>query len=501
MMRVYGDSESIINQREFLTKYVKSQNNWELIDTYIDDGFTGTNFNRPDFIRMKKDVETGRINLIITKDLSRLGRDYIETGYYLEKYFPKKRVRYIAVNDGIDTFEKNNGNNDMGAFKSVVNDMYAKDISKKVRTAKKTKAEKGEFIGAFAPYGYKKHPKDITRLIIDEEVADVVRYIFSEYNKGNGLAYIARRLNERKIECPSIYKQRTCKFHCKTLTGLWGHETIKSILTNRVYIGELIQRKGEMVSYKVKKYISLPESEHTIKKNAHEPIISEEEFNLAQDMLKLKTHKSHSKQTKEHLLSGLLYCPRCGNKYRYQKQTGLKDDMVAICSMYNRYGKEYCTRVAIRESVLDKAVKDDLKTMAKEKINCQKIISLDEVNNMRKDKARLSKLKFDFETRIAQIDKITRASYEDKVNGILTLDEYMSMAENYRKEKEELVSKVKELEENLSTYKETKEDELTRIIKNITNFDNIDKETIVSLINRIEIIDSESIKIYYKFSE
>lgn len=501
MMKVYGDSESIINQREFLTKYVKSQNNWELIDTYIDDGFTGTNFNRPDFIRMKKDVEAGKINLIITKDLSRLGRDYIETGYYLEKYFPAKRVRYIAVNDGIDTYEKNNGNNDMGAFKSVVNDMYAKDISKKVRTAKKTKAEKGEFIGAFAPYGYKKAPNDITRLVIDDKVADVVRYIFSEYNKGNGLAYIARRLNERKVECPSIYKQRTCKFHCKTLTGLWGHETIKSILTNRVYIGELIQRKGEMVSYKVKKYISLPESEHTIKKNAHEPIISEEEFNLAQDMLKLKTHKSHSKQTKEHLLSGLLYCPRCGNKYRYQKQTGLKDDMVAICSMYNRYGKEYCTRVAIRESILDKAVKDDLKAMAKEKIKSQKLISLEEVNNIRKDKAKLNKSKFDYERRIAEIDRITKVSYEDKVNGILTTDEFINMTDNYRKEKEELLIKVKELEENLSTYKETKEDELTKIIKNITDFDNVDKETIVSLINRIEVIDSETIKIYYKFSK
>ena len=496
-----GDSESIINQREFLTKYVKSQTKWELVDIYIDDGYTGTNFNRPDFIRMKKDIEAGKINLIITKDLSRLGRDYIETGYYLEKYFPQKRVRYIAVNDGIDTYEKNNGNNDMGAFKSVVNDMYAKDISKKVRTAKKTKAEKGEFIGAFAPYGYKKDPNDITKLVIDDEVADVVRYIFSEYNKGNGLSFIARRLNERKIECPSIYKQRTCKFHCKTLTGLWGHETIKSILTNRVYIGELIQRKGEMVSYKVKKYISLPESEHTIKKNAHEPIISEEEFNLAQDMLKLKNHRSHSKQTKEHLLSGLLYCPRCGNKYRYQKQPGLKDDMVAICSMYNRYGKEYCTRVAIKESILDKAVKDDLKAMAKEKVNSQKLISLEEVNNIRKDKAKLNKSKFDFERRIAQIDRIIKASYEDKVNGILTVEEFIKITDEYKKEKQELKVKVDELEKNISTYKETKEDELTRIIKNITDFDNINKETIVSLINRIEIIDSETIKIYYKFSE
>ena len=307
-----GDSESIINQREYLTKYVKNQTNWLLVDIYVDDGFTGTNFNRPDFIRMKNDIELGKINLVITKDLSRLGRDYIDTGYYLEKYFPAKRVRYIAVNDGIDTFEKNNGNNDMGAFKSVVNDMYAKDISKKVRTAKKTKAEKGEFIGAFAPYGYKKHPDDITKLIIDEEVANVVRYIFTEFNNGNGLSYIARRLNEKNIECPSIYKQRTTKFHCKTFTGLWGHETVKSILTNKVYIGDLVQRKGEMVSYKVKKYMKLPESEYIIKKNVHEAIISEEEFNLAQSILKAKMHKKNIKETKEHL-----YYKKYNGLYKY----------------------------------------------------------------------------------------------------------------------------------------------------------------------------------------
>ena len=164
-----GDSGSIINQREFLTKHVENQANWELVNIYIDDGYTGTNFNRPSWLRLKRDIELGKVNLVITKDLSRLGRDYIETGYYLEKFFPTHRVRYIAVNDGIDTFSKNS-NNDMSPFMSVVNDMYAKDISKKVRTAKKTKAEKGEFIGAFAPYGYKKHPNDITKLIIDDEV-------------------------------------------------------------------------------------------------------------------------------------------------------------------------------------------------------------------------------------------------------------------------------------------------------------------------------------------
>ena len=494
-----GDSESIINQREFLMKYVKTQENWTLEDIYIDDGFTGTNFNRPDFIRLKSDIEKGKVNLVITKDLSRLGRDYIGTGYYLEKYFPLKKVRYIAVNDGIDTFEKNNGNNDMGAFKSVVNDMYAKDISKKVRTAKRTKAEKGEFIGAFAPYGYKKDKNDITKLVIDEEVADVVKYIFREYNNGSGLSYIARSLNEKQIECPSIYKQRTCKFHCKTLTGLWGHETIKSILKNRVYIGELIQRKGEMVSYKVKKYVTLPESEHIIQKNVHEAIVSEEEFNLAQSILNMKTHKFHRGQGKEHLLSGLLYCPRCNNKYHYQKQQGLEGDMVAVCSAYNRYGKKYCSRVAVRESILDEAVKNDLKSMAKNKVNVNQVVNLHDMGNVQKQKRKISQSKFEYERRLKYIDRMIRASYEDKINGVLMEDEFMKMAKEYRKEKQDVYAKIDMLEKQLNSYSEIGEDYLRNKVKEIISFDNVDKSTVISLINRIEIVNSESIKIYYKF--
>jgi len=499
MTRVYGDSESIINQREFLTKYVKFQTNWELVDIYIDDGFTGTNFNRPDFIRMKKDVEMGRINLIITKDLSRLGRDYIETGYYLEKYFPQKRVRYIAVNDGIDTFEKNNGNNDMGAFKSVVNDMYAKDISKKVRTAKKTKAEKGEFIGAFAPYGYKKNPDDITKLVIDEEVADVVRYIFSEYNKGNGLGFIARRLNERKIECPSIYKQKTSKFHCKTLTRLWGHETIKSILTNRVYIGELIQRKGEMVSYKVKKYRLLPKSEYLMKENAHEPIIDKQTFALVQDILKRKAHNIHKKENTEHLLAGLLYCPRCHNKYTYQVQSGLKNDMVAICSMYNRYGKDYCTRMAVRESILNEFVVQDLRKILQEKVDKEKLINSIDKTKINNAKKKLQKKIIDNNRRIEEITKIIKTAYEDRVNGLIDKEEFVSFTESYKTEKQELMEKIEKLNTKLSNYENNKENELMKYIREIVSFKEINRNIILNLIDSIEIMNKDNIKINYKF--
>ena len=498
-MKEVGTSESIINQKEFLTKYVAKKPNLLLIDIYIDDGFTGTNFNRPSFIRLKEDIEQGKIDMVITKDLSRLGRDYIDTGYYLEKYFPKKNVRYIAVNDGIDTFSKNN-NNDIGPFMSVVNDMYAKDISKKVRTVKRTKAEKGEFIGAFAPYGYKKHPNDITKLVIDEEAAEIVKYIFNEYVNGNGLAYIAHRLNERKIPCPSVYKQQSCNYHCKTISGLWGHNTIKKILTNKVYTGDLIQHQGEMVSYKVKKYRLLPKSEYLIKEKAHEPIIDNQTFEFAQDILKRKAHNIHKKANSEHLLAGLLYCPRCNNKYTYQVQSGLKNDMVAICSMYNRYGKDYCTRIAVREKILNEFVVQDLRKILQEKIDKEKLINSIDKTKINNDKKMLQKKVADNNRRIEEIAKIIKTAYEDRVNGLLDTEEFVSFTESYKKEKQELIEKTEKLNIKLSNFENNKENELMKYIKEIVSFKDINRNIILNLIDSIEIINKENIKINYKFT-
>lgn len=493
-----GASQSIKNQKEFLTKYISNNPNWFLVDIYADDGFTGTNFNRPDFIRLKNDIEQGKIDLVITKDLSRLGRDYIDVGYYTEKYFPSKKVRYIAVNDGVDTFSKTS-NNDIGPFLSVVNDMYAKDISKKVRTVKRTKAEKGEFIGAFAPYGYKKHPNDITKLIIDEEPAEVVKYIFNEYANGNGLAYIAHRLNERKVDCPSVYKQKNSKYYCKVTANLWGHNTIKKILTNRVYTGDLIQHKGEMVSYKVKKYRLLPKSEYLIKENAHEAIIDEQTFELVQDIIKRKAHNIRRQENTEHLLAGLLYCPLCHNKYTFQVQSGLKDDMVAICSMYNRYGKDYCTRRAIRESNLNKYVLEDLRKNLTEKIDKEKLINSIDKSSINAEKKKLEKKITENKKRINEINKILKTAYEDRVNGIIDTKEFLTYSESYKKEQEELIQKTENLNLKLQDYENTKEKELIKYIKEIVSFENIDRNIILNLIDSIEITDKENIKINYKF--
>ena len=493
-----GVSQSIKNQKEFLTKYISNNSNWFLVDIYTDDGYTGTNFNRPEFIRLKNDIKQGKIDLVITKDLSRLGRDYIQVGYYTENYFPARNVRYIAVNDGVDTFSKTS-NNDIGPFLAVVNDMYAKDISKKVRTAKRTKAEKGEFIGAFAPYGYKKHPNDITKLIVDEEAVDVVKYIFNEYINGNGLAYIAHRLNERKIDCPSVYKQRNSRYHCKAIANLWGHNTIKSILTNRIYTGDLIQHKGEMISYKVKKYRLLSKSEYLIKENAHEAIIDKKTFELAQDILKRKAHNIRRQENTEHLLAGLLYCSICHNKYTFQKQSGLKDDMVAICSMYNRYGKDYCTRRAIRESNLNKFVVEDLRKNLQEKIDKGKLINSIDKSSINREKKKIEKEIIENQKRIKEISKILKTSYEDRVNGIIDAEQFTYYSKSYKEEQNSLIQNTEKLESDLKDYEKTKEKELMKYIKEILSFQNIDRSIILNLIDSIEIMDKDNIKINYKF--
>ncbi len=460
----------------------------------------GTDFNRPDFKRLIGDIENKKVNLVITKDLSRLGRDYIDTGHYVEKYFPINRVRYIAVNDGIDTFKKENSNNEMTGFKSIINDMYARDISKKVRTAKKTQAMKGQFVGSFPAYGYKKSENNHLRIEIDKEVAPIVEYIFESYLSGKGLSCIARELNRQSIEIPSVYKRRTTKYHNKSKTTLWGHSTVRKILTSEIYTGTLIQHKGEMISYKVHKYRELPENEHIIIENSHEPIISKEKFDLVQSLLKNKSIGGRKKQ-KEHLLSGLLYCPRCGAKYNFQIQNGLKDDMVTICSTYNRYGKEHCSRVAIRESVLNQAVIDDLKQIAREKVDKQNLVNSIDLKKKNERNLLLEKQIDNKKQRVNELMNFIKNAYTDKVSGLLTTEEYIRYVEDFRKEKEECSKQIISLEKELARLdKKNNDEEAIKLINQILEFNIINKGMIYQLIDRIEIVDKENINISYKFS-
>lgn len=226
--RGYDESESIINQRTLLTEYVQKLGwEYELIDIYIDHGYTGTNFNRPDFQRMIKDIELGKINMVVTKDLSRLGRDYIETGNYVEKWFPENNVRYVSVTDGIDTFSTNNGNNDIAPFKSILNDMYSKDLSKKIRTALSTMQKQGKWVGGKIALGYKKDSEDKNKLVICEEEAKIIRIIFSKAAAGDTIGEIRDYLNKNNIPTASQIRYHKATF--------WENKSIKNVLTNEVY--------------------------------------------------------------------------------------------------------------------------------------------------------------------------------------------------------------------------------------------------------------------------
>lgn len=491
-----GQSESINNQKDYLTKYVLERN-WNLIDVYIDDGYTGTNFNRPDFKRMIADIERKKVNLVITKDLSRLGRDYIETGHYIERYFPERNIRYIALNDGIDTFA-NHSNNDMSPFKSVINDLYAKDISKKVRTAFRSKVERGEFIGSHAPYGYKKSPDNKSSFVIDEAVAPIIKRIFNMYIAGNGYIAIAKIFNREEIMSPARHKKEVSPNYnnARSRYGLWTAETIRKILMSQVYIGNMVQHKTEKVSYKVKKFLTV-DSELQVKvENTHEPIIDFQTFNLVQQIMQSKPVYRQEKNNKPHLLSGLLYCGLCGHRMTFCKNS--KGTTYVICSKSKRFSG--CQRNGINEKKLDNEIVSRLKVMAKRTLNKAKIMDAIEVKTDDIGKDALTSQINAINNRLLEIQKILKGLYEDKIRGLLSEEDFKNFLNEFNQEKDQLSAKVLMLgKEQQKKDKMQELDKVTDIIKGILDFDIIPKSMLVQLIEKIEIHSKDDIRIQYKF--
>ena len=308
-----GESVSIETQKMILTKYCSEQN-IEIYDIYVDDGYSGLNFNRPSFKRLIQDLEDGKFNTVITKDLSRLGRDYIQTGYYIDIYFTSKRIRYIAVNDGIDT---KNENNDIAPFKNILNDMYAKDISKKIKSAKMQRAQNGLHISGQTPYGYKVNPYNRNQLIIDEEAAPVVKLIFQLAEEGKSFSEISRILETGKNISPSAYK--VMNGDTRFLKSVksekeiykWAYQTVRTILKNRVYVGDMVNHKVEVVNYKTKERVRIPPEEQIIVPNTHEAIIERALF----DRINAKISKLRNPNHKcKNVLKGIVFCAECGTE-------------------------------------------------------------------------------------------------------------------------------------------------------------------------------------------
>lgn len=339
------ESISIGTQRSILTDYCL-QHGYTIYKVYIDDGYSGLNFNRPGFKELLEDVERGVVNMVITKDLSRLGRDYIMTGYYSEIFFQTKGVRYIALADDVDSLK---GTNEIAPFKNILNEMYARDVSKKVKNAKRQRAKQGLFIGSQAPYGYQKDPNNKGQLIIDPESAEVVSQIFSLALDGLGSVAIASELKKRNIPTPAVYKyqhgdQRFARYSSIQNSDYysWRSATISQILTNRVYIGELISLKTETQNCKTKQRSVVPEDHRIVIPNAHDAIISAAMFDQVQ--LIRSQHRCPAKYQRENIFRGKLFCECCGHPLTMtKKQLKDRETDVYVC-MYHYSRPDICPK-------------------------------------------------------------------------------------------------------------------------------------------------------------
>jgi len=498
--RYKGQSESIENQIKYLKNFLENKK-WNLIDTYIDDGYTGTNFDRPNFKRLIEDIEKRKINLVVTKDLSRLGRDYIETGRYIEKYFPSKNIRYIAVNDNIDTFDKKNNNNDMTPFKSVINDMYAKDISNKVRSAILTKAIEGECIKAFLPYGYKKDKSNKKNILIDEEVADNIRLIFELYKEGKSKKQIADYLNSLSIKTPLQYKCENTNYFNPNMnnTYRWNSTVINKILRDKIYVGDLVQLKYTKVNYKIKNIIKVPEKEQIVILNNHANIIDRLTFETVQEMLNKKTNEWNYSERKKHLLTGIVFC-KCGSRITYNKNHGKY--FRCVCSSYKKYGKKFCSNIHLKEDELIEIVLASLKDNIKKYLELNKLEYIKEKSNLNEE---LKSKREIIEKKKEELQKIIANIYEDKILGIISIDTFKTLIKKYEKQKREYEIKLERLKKEKKIRNcETNinKENIRAKIEEILAFDEINEYTkslIFKLIDTI-IINDKEICIKFKFN-
>lgn len=484
----YDESESIKNQRTLLTEYVQNLGwKYELVDVYIDQGYTGTNFNRPAFQKMIRDIKNGKVNMVVTKDLSRLGRDYIETGEYIEKWFPENNVRYVSLTDGIDTFETSNGNNDIAPFKSILNDMYSKDLSKKIRTAMHTMQKQGKWVGGKTAIGYMKDPNDKNKLIICEAEAEIVKTIFDMALVGNQVGEIKNYLNNNNI--PTANRLR---YNRETF---WENKTVKNILRNKVYIGTTQQNKRSRISYKNRRLRQNPEENWITVENTHTPIIDKKIFDMVQKMVIVQTYNRNEKKN-TFLLDGLLFCYECHHKIGVRgKKNG---NYYMICNNYRRNSKlNLCTSHGFSYENLEETVLSYIRQLFKD-IDSKKI-ELDIEKNM--TKYDYEKMLKKLETEVKLINDNIDKMYVDKLNGKISEAMYERLYKKLIDEAKQKEREYIEIQEMQNNFKQNDTQNIKKIVKEFQNLREPTPEIMKVIINRIEIHQDKQIDIYFNFKK
>lgn len=505
-----GDSNSIVHQKEILAKYAK-EHGFTNIEFYVDDGFSGTNFNRPDFQRMMADAEEGKISTVIVKDMSRFGRDYIMVGYYTEIYFSNLDIRFIAINDNVDSNIQTE--NDLTPFKNVFNEWYAKDTSKKIRAVFKAKGNSGKHLTTNPPFGYKKDPNDKEKWIIDDEAATTVRRIFQMYVDGYRISEIGHKLTEEKVETPILYyMNRGIKTNARSeYPEIWDLMSIKYILSQTAYAGHTVNFQTAVKSYKTKKQIRLPKEDWIIYRNTQEPIIDEKTFETVQQMRKVK--RARTKYNEPNMFSGLLYCADCGNHLTIQRVARNRKMDNFSCATYRKKKKGLCSCHRILVSDLETIVKEDLQKVCEyvflhEKEFTDEYLSgskRETVKFQTKTKAELKRLS----ERQEEIGKIIRKLYEDNVNGRITDERFDFLAKSYEDEGNDLKAKIQELQNALvlSAQNEEKLSKFLKVVKSYTEIEELTPEILNSFIEKIYIGETEKydgrkmqeVEIIYKF--
>lgn len=506
------ESESIENQRDIIKNYISEHEELEVFKEYSDDGYTGTNFNRPGFQEMIKDVESGKINCIITKDLSRFGRDHIDTGYYLERYLPLKSIRYIAIGDKVDTI-KPDGLQFL-TFKLSFNDYYAQDISNKVKSVKRRKIEKGEFQGGIAPYGYKKDDLLKNHLVIDDVAAKIVYNIFDMYvNKDMTSTEIAVYLNKHNVDAPGVYMKLPTFQRKKSRNPagyIWARSQVSRILGNEVYIGSVVGGKFEKISHKVDKVKALNKDDYTVVPNKHEAIIEIKMWDKAQE--KLSKHKFIKKSEHTHPLKKFVYCAECGAKATYRcrkdirKDGSVKDYNVYVCSRKNLV--QGCNCRSIRAEIIEENVKEMILSEMK-KI----IYSKDELSNIYEKAETVAKSQtkkindeiINLNIQLNKKDNMIKEIYEDKLNGLIIESDFKTFYAKLLKEKNEINDLIEfYIEKRKSIENGNKKDNYMKMINlatKVLKLENFTTEVYEELIEKIEIDSKRNIKLTLKFGQ
>lgn len=499
-----AESNSIYNQRELLKNFLRSHPDIHHVAEYVDDGYTGTNFERPDFKRMMDDIYAGKINCVIVKDLSRFGRDYIDTGRYIEKIFPQLEIRFISVNDQLDTNESHSSDNIIVPFKNLINDSYSRDTSIKVRSSLEVKRQKGEFVSGFTVYGYKKDPQNKNHLVIDEYAADIVREIFSLAMEGYSPEAIASCLNAKGILCPLEYKKSNgSRFKCSFKTSnqpSWSHVAVRRILTNEVYTGVLVQGKRTTPNYKVKRIIYKDKEQWARMEGTHEAIIPRPLFDLIQQLLKEDTRIAPDEE-KIYPYSGKIFCGDCKSVItRKTAKSGNKTYVYYICSA-NKADRNVCSKHSIRQEDLDEAILATIQGQIKVILDLDK--AMQQVEALSWERSEIHKIDASMAVQYQIIEKnneLRMNVYEDLREGIIDKAEFAELKEEFSQR----IADAKQALEKLQISKNeiqhgfSAQQSWLSQFREYQNITEVTRAVVVNLIEKIFIYENNEIEVIFR---